>query len=111
MYTAGNDPVLASGDQVMPGQLSLQQDVAISLPESLFQMINDSTNVGVFFGLYERATLFPVGGGSTDNSALRQAQICSRVLAATVGQNMNLQNLEQPITVVLRLQDKDGMVR
>lgn len=94
----------------MSGQLSPQQDAAIILPRSLFQMINDSDSVGVFFGLYEMATLFPVGGGNADSNAPRQTQVCSQVLTATVGQSVSLQNLEQSVTVVFRLQDKEGMV-
>ena len=95
----------------MSGQLSPEQDAAISLPDSLFQVVNDSGNVGVFFGLYQTSILFPVGGGSTDSNAPRQPQVCSQVLAATVGQNMSLQNLEQSVTVTFRLQEKEGMVR
>ena len=94
-----------------PLQLLPLQDAAINLPQSVFQQINDSENVGVFFGRYEAATLFPVDGGSSTSSARRQAQVCSRVLAATVGQNVSIQNLEEPITVLLRLQSKEGMVR
>ena len=114
--TGGGEPVLASGDQVtqmFPGQVSMQQDIdAISLPQSLFQTLNDSANnIGVFYGLYETATLFPVGGGNTDTSAPRQLQVCSHVLATTVGQNVTIRNLEEPVTVMLRLREKEGMVR
>lgn len=97
---------------MIPLQLSSQQDAAVNLPRSVFQQINDSENVGVFFGRYEAATLFPVEGRSAiSNTARRQAQVCSRVLAATVGQNVSIQNLEEPVTVLLRLQSKEGMVR
>ena len=94
-----------------PGQLLPQQDAAISLPASLFKRIT-SANVGVFFGLYKNATLFPVDGEKADNSASRRTQVGSQVLAATVGQNVSLQNLAQTesVTVVLRLQYKEGTV-
>lgn len=109
----GGEPVLGSGNQVaqmVSGQVSMQQDIdAISLPQSLFQKLNNnSANIGVFYGLYETATLFPVG--NTDTSAPRQLQVCSRILATTVGQNVTIENLEEPVTVTLRLQDKEGMV-
>ena len=94
-----------------PLQLSSEQDAAINLPQSVFQQINDSENVGVFFGRYEAATLFPVDRGNIASSVRRQAQVCSRVLAATIGQNVSIQNLEEPVTVLLRLQSKEGMVR
>ena len=112
--TDGGEPMLASGDQVaqvIPGPLSLQQNIdAISLPQSLFQTINDSANIGVFYGLYETATLFPVSPRNTDGSAPRQTQVCSRVLATTVGQNVTIVNLKEPVVVTLTLQDKEGMV-
>ena len=80
---------------------------AIHLPASLFKRIDDSANVGMFFGLYDSATLFPV---RRENSSIRQTQVCSHVFAATVGQNMSFQNLEQSVIVTFRLQDKERMV-
>ena len=109
--TGGNRQELVPSDPMTPLQLSSQQDAAVNLPRSVFQQINNSENVGVFFGRYEAATLFPVDGGSATSSVRRQAQVCSHVLAATVGQNVSIQNLEEPVTVLLRLQSKEGMVR
>ena len=64
-------------------------------------------SVGMFFGLYENATLFPVGGENSDISAPRQPQVCSNILSATVGQNMDLRNLnEDPVKLTFRLEDK-----
>lgn len=97
-------------DQRIPGQLSSQQDVVIRLPPSLFQTISGRANIGVFFGRYERATLFPVGRRMSENINSRQTQVCSQVVAATVGRNMQLHNLEQPVIVTLRLQTKQGNV-
>ena len=104
--------MLALGNQVISSQLSPEENSAISLPQSLFQNLNrtNSGNIGVFFGLYEMATLFPVSGGNIDSTAPSQLQVCSQVLAATVGQNMTIRDLEEPITAVLRLQIKEGMV-
>ena len=95
----------------MPGQLPPQQDAAISLPASLFRRVNDRENVGVFFAFYETATLFPVGGGRSDREALRQTQVGSQILAATVDSAEELVDLEEPVTVVFRLQVNDTMVR
>lgn len=102
VYVGGGEPVL--------DQMISEQDAAIQLPASLFQVINDVANVGVFFGRYEVATLFPVGGGNADSGAPRQTQVFSQVLAATVGQNNRLQNLPEPVRLTFRLQEKDGMV-
>ena len=89
----------------MPGQLSPQQYAAIRLPASLFRVIGDRDNVSVFFALYDAPILFPVNGGnsiSSDGSI--QTEVGSSVLAATVGPDINFMNLEEPITIVLRLQ-------
>ena len=103
--------MLGSGDQVDPGQLSPQLDAAISLPASLFGRINDRVNVGVFFALYETPTLFPVGGEVTDGSTLtRKNVVGSDIIAATVGPRINFQNLDDPVTIVLRLQVTEGNV-
>ena len=95
----------------MPGQLAPQQDAAISLPASLFRRVNDRENIGVFFAFYETATLFPVGGGRSDREAPRQTQVGSQILAATVDSAEELVDLEEPVTVVFRLQVNDTMVR
>lgn len=106
-FTGGNQPVL---DQRMSSEISPDEDAAIRLPPSLFQMIKDQTNLGVFFGRYDAATLFPISGENSNSNSVRQRQVCSRVLAATVGQNIPIQNLEQPVTVSLKLLTKQGMV-
>ena len=86
----------------MPGQLSPQQDAAISLPASLFQTITDREDVGIFFALYNTSTLFPVNGGINRNAS-RRREVGSRVLAATVGPGLNFPNLAENVTIVLRL--------
>lgn len=98
---------------ITSGHLSSQQQAAINLPASLFKHVS-KPNVGMFFGLYENATLFPVGGASTDSSAPRQPQVCSHILSATVGQNVDLRDLslEESVMLTFRLEDKlPGVVR
>lgn len=97
-----------------PGQLLPQQDAAISLPSSLFKTIKsrDMSNIGLFFAAYENAALFPVGREVDDSSTTEQTQVCSRVLAATVGQSISIENLKpnESVTVTFRLKNKIGMV-
>lgn len=90
-----------------PGQLMSGQQAAINLPASLFNHVT-MPSVGMFFGLYENATLFPVGGASTDSSASRQPQVCSHILSATVGQNIDFRELnsEDSVMLTFRLDDK-----
>lgn len=99
-----NDLLLGPGDQVEPGQLPAQFDAAISLPPSFFERINDRLNVGIFFAYYETPILFPVVGDSGGSSLSRQTVVGSDIIAATVGPGINFQNLDEPVTVLLRLQ-------
>ena len=97
--------MLAPGDEVMAGELLPQLNAAISLPASLFEMINDRDNVSVFFALYDTPILFPVNGGNSRSSdGSIQTEVGSSVLAATVGPDINFLNLADPIIIVLRLQ-------
>ena len=91
----------------MPSQLSPQQDAVIRLPPSLFEELNNLPNVGVFFGRYETSILFPLDRMSSNG---RQTQVGSQVLAATVGQNLSLRNLSEPVTITLKLQTREGLV-
>ena len=59
----------------------------------------------MFFGFYDNATLFPVGQESTDGNEAVQTQVCSHVLAATIGQDIDIRNLrpEEHVTITFRL--------
>ena len=94
----------------MPGQLTSQQTAAINLPASLFAIINDRANVGVFFALYNTSILFPVNGGRNRTQPMR-SEVVTDVLAATVGPGIVFQNLEENVTVVLRVQVPAALVR
>ena len=107
--TGGNGAELADGGQVMPGQLDPLQTAAINLPASLFAIINDRPNVGVFFALYDNSILFPVDGGRNTDQ-IRRPEVVSDVLAATVGPGIVFENLEENVTVVLRVQVPPQMV-
>ena len=105
-----NDLILASGDQVEPGQLPIQLDAAISLPASLFGRINDRLDVGIFFAFYETPILFPVARQGGESSLPRQTVVGSNIVAATVGPGLNFQNLDEPVTILLRLQIVEELV-
>ena len=103
--------MLVTENNVRSGRLQPQQHAAISLPHSLFEMIGDRTDVGVFFVLYDRPTLFPVDGRRNNSDVPRQTDVGTRVLAATVGPGLNFQNLADPVVIVLRLVINDDRVR
>lgn len=103
MYIGDNGAELADGGQVMPGQLAPQQTAAINLPASLFAIINDRPNVGVFFARYDTSVLFPVNEGSNRTDP-RRSEVITDVVAATVGPGIVFQNLEENVTIVLRPQ-------
>ena len=100
--------MLGSEDQVDPDQLSPRLDAAVSLPATLFEQIDDRDNIGIFFALHEASTLFPIGGNPS--STPRKASVGSHILAATVGPGINFQNLDEPVTILLRLQIANGNV-
>lgn len=97
MYNAGNELTTAEGTGATPGRLLSGEKAAIHLPPSLFSEIVG--NVGMFFGLYETATLFPTSGQSSEGKEIR---VISPVLAATVSQNLNIANLEEPVTAAFK---------
>ena len=78
------------------------------MPPSVFEQLNNLPNVGVFFGRYETSALFPVRRNSSNTG--RRTQVGSQVLTATVGQNMPLRNLSEPVTITFNLQTRQGMV-
>jgi hypothetical protein len=67
------------------GKLSSQFNGAIDLPASLFEQIDDHSNIGVFFAFYELSSLFPVAGESNSSSSPIRKVVTSQILAATVG--------------------------
>ena len=101
--------MLGPDDQLEPEQLSLQSDAAISLPASLFERIDDRDNVGIFFALHEASSLFPVGAGDSSNN-FNFPSVGSHILAATVGVGINFQNLDEPVSVLFRLQITNNTV-
>ena len=101
LLIGNNGFAIADEDQVTPGQLSPQQDAAISLPASLFQIITDREDVGIFFALYNTSTLFPVNGGRNRSDSV-QRKVGSYILATTVGLGLNFQNLTENVTIVFR---------
>ena len=106
LYILDTDEIiLATGDEVRPGQLSPQHTAAISLPATLFQQIIDHKNVGIFFAVYSTPVLFPVKQGNKVNSfSTSQTVVGSHVLAATVGEpKLRFENLKENVTVVFRL--------
>ena len=94
-----------------PGELSPQQESAISLPASLFKRFDDHDTVGVVFAVYESATLFPVEKRNSDVTvAGKQTAVGSQVVAATVISSSELIDLEEPIVIIFRLQIAPNMV-
>ena len=88
-----------------------QQDAGINLPATLFSRIAGRTNVGVYFALYSRTVLFPTNEMRRNISGEETVpEVGSRVFAATVGPGLNFTNLEEPVTIVLRLTSQEGTV-
>ncbi len=83
------------------------QDAAIDLPATLFQRVNDQENVGVFFAFYETATLFPIRrqtAETVNDEIIKETEVGSQIVAATVDSSQEITDLENPVTIVFRLQ-------
>lgn len=80
---------------------------SISLPSSLFQQIKRNTNTtGLVFTLYESAILFPVDGNTNSNNQT-MTQVGSQIIAASVGQNIEFEDLKDPVTVILQVENQE----
>lgn len=100
-----------STNQTMPHDLSLspQLDVAISIPASLFELIaGEKDNISIFFIRYDDSTLFPVAGGQKkfNNNASMRTEVGSTILAATVGIDLNIKDLEDQMNVTVLFRHK-----
>ena len=100
-----------SNDISTPGLLDPQQNADISLPVSLFQRINDTNNVGIFFTFYQTGTLFPVGGVSTDIEAAKRTQVGSSIVGASIVSTADTTDLEDPVVITFRLRSIPNTVR
>ena len=97
-----------------PSQLSPQQNVSIILPPSLFTRLSDEHDaVGLVFGVYKTATLFPVVGETADGNRSTVKAIGSNIVLANVGAGSDIidfQNLDDPVTITLRIQTSSEIV-
>ena len=100
--------MLGPGDQFEDNDLSYQLDAAISLPPSLFQRINNHDTVGIFFAFYKISSLFPVSGEVVNTSSVRRKT--SHIIAATVGPDIYLKKLDEPVIILLRLPVNESSV-
>lgn len=111
--TPGDDrALLGSEHEASPGELPSEKDASIILPRSLFARADGRSDIGSFFGLYNNTNLFPVGGGYADGgiNATTVTQTHSPILSATVGDDrVNLENLDEPVIVTLRLDFYDSV--
>lgn len=103
---ADEKPVTSPSVNLSPSETSLGN--SISLPSSLFQRVKSNTNsIGIVFTLYEAATLFPVGESSRSSNNQTMTQVGSQIIAASVGENIEFEDLEDPVTVVLQLENQE----
>ena len=99
-------------EEITFNELSSLQNAAIYLPASLFAQITDQADIGIAVGYYEIATLFSTAVYSPNDASTRQTRVYSNVITATVGRtdSMNIQDLEETVTIAFRLQDEVDVV-
>ena len=88
-------------EESSPSPLSPEQNASIYLPASFFTQIKNQADIGVSVGVYETATLFPIGSHSS--AGPRQTQVCSNVVTAIVGHSMDIKTREDPVMISFRL--------
>ena len=104
LLIGNNETVLRPEGHVRSGELSSHQVTAVNLPSSLFKQINNHTNIGIFFMLYETPVLFPVDSKNDVNS--NETEVGSHILSITVGPGLKFQDLTHNITIVFRRTSK-----
>ena len=84
---------------------------AVLLP-SLFANIHNRTNIGLFFALYSRSTLFPIRDMITiGRESGRRTIVGSSIIGATVGPGLSFSNLLQSVEISLAIPTNiDGSV-
>ena len=85
--------------------LSEGENATAFLPASLFQSITDRglDNIGSFYAVYDTGALFPITNATT--------VVGSPVLAASIGLRLRFNELEEPVRILLRLNELGVSVR
>ena len=89
--------------------LSAGETAAAFLPASLFQLITGQDDVGIFFALYDTGVLFPITNNTQTNletNSFITTVVGSPVLAATVGPGLSFFDLDEPVRILLRLNEE-----
>lgn len=84
----------------------------ISLPPSLFKRINDTdtNSTGLVFTVYKKSTLFPVGRNTfSSNMEDTITQVGTDIIAANVGRDIAFENLQDPVTIILQLENQNNV--
>ena len=112
MELTANGRSFSSSDQTGNTNISAlneEETVAAFLPPSLFQSITDRNSTGIFFAVYETGVFFPITNATElverTNTTVTTA-VGSPVLAATVGPGLNFSELEEPVRILLRLNEQ-----
>ena len=88
--------------------LNENETAAAFLSASLFQSLTDFDNIGSFYIVYDTGVLFPVTNATEidqETNASVTTAVASPVLAATVGLQLSFSELEEPVRILLRLNE------
>ena len=88
--------------------LSEDETAAAFLPASLFRSVTGPDDLGIFFAVYDIGVLFPIANDTQmyqDTDASVTTVVGSPVLAATVGPGLNFTGLEEPVRILLRMNE------
>ena len=87
--------------------LNEDETAAAFLPPSLFRNITNLENIGSFYAVYNMGTLFPITDTAQGTNASAATVVGSPVLAATIGSGLNFSGLEDPVRILLRLNEME----
>ena len=88
--------------------LSEDETAAAFLPASLFGSVTGRDDLGIFFAVYNIGVLFPIANDTQmhqDTDASVTTVVGSPVLVATVGPGLNFTGLEEPVRILLRMNE------
>ena len=106
MELAANGRNFSSGGR-QTGNVTLNETAAVFLPDSLFQLINQSS-VANFFAVYSTGVLFPITNATKlvqRTNASVTTVVGSPVLAVSVGPGLNFSGLVEPVRIKLQLNE------
>ena len=97
----------------VPSDADMPMPMSISLPPSIFKQLSDTeanSTTGLVFAVYRKSTLFPVGRNALSDSLVdTTTEVSTNIIAASVGRDVEFENLQDPVTITLQLESLNNV--